>query len=107
VPSPSQTVFSTPHRVFSFLAFAFGCLWPAFASTAGFEGVFSKFRGIQISLFFLLLTLSSWWVWAFASHTYFGAMQRMNILLQSMLLAWAVAKTFRTMAPSEYTQATL
>lgn len=107
VPSPSQTVFSVTHRMFSFLAFAFSCLWPAFASSATFTGIFSKIRGFQISLIFALLTLASWWVWAFASETFFGAMQRVNILLQSMVLAWALKQSFKKKTVSEGIQATL
>ena len=96
VPSPSQSVYSPAHRILSFLAFAFGCLWPAFASSRRFAGLIPRQTGIWISVFFLLLTIASWLVWAFASNTYFGLMQRVNVFLQSFLLAWVLGKTLKT-----------
>lgn len=96
VPSPSQTIYSPAHRVFSFLAFALSCLWPLFASNKNSEGLISRQNGAKITLFFLLLTIVSWIVWGFASQTYFGLLQRLNILLQSLLLAWVLARSFKT-----------
>lgn len=96
VPSPSQSVYSPTHRILSFLAFALSCLWPAFASSRKFEGLIARETGIRIAVFFLMLTIASWLVWALASHTYFGLMQRLNVLLQSLLLAWVLGKTLKT-----------
>ena len=86
--SPSQTEYSSAHRVASFLAFAFGCLWPAFAARRGERGAISTSTGVFVTLGFLVFTLIGWSFWAFASHTYFGILQRANILAQSIFLGW-------------------
>ena len=95
VSSPSQTVYSPAHRVASFLAFAFGCLWPAFATRRGEHGTVSRKTGILVSLVFLLFTLVGWSFWAFASQTYFGILQRVNILGQSLFIGWYWWISFR------------
>ncbi len=88
ISSPSQTEYSSAHRVASFLAFAFGCLWPAFATRKGQRGAVSRRTGVIVTLGFLAFTLIGWSFWAFASHTYFGVLQRVNILAQSTFIGW-------------------
>lgn len=88
ISSPSQTEYSVAHRIMSFLAFAFGCLWPLFAAPKGEPGTISKKTGLSITLGFLAFTLIGWSVWAFASQTYFGILQRLNILGQSLFIGW-------------------
>ena len=95
VSSPSQTVYSPAHRVASFLAFALGCLWPAFSTRRGENGTVSRSTGILVSLGFLALTLVGWSFWAFASQTYFGILQRINILGQSMFFGWFWWNSFK------------
>ncbi|MCX6496885.1 MAG: DUF998 domain-containing protein [Rhodoluna sp.] len=95
VPSPSQTDYSLAHRVASFLAFAFGCLWPAFATGKGEKGTVSRKTGILVSLSFLAFTLIGWSFWAFATQTYFGILQRINILGQSLFIGWYWWRSFR------------
>jgi hypothetical protein len=95
VSSPSQTDYSPAHRVASFLAFALGCLWPAFSTHRGENIPISRSTGILISLGFLAFTLVGWSFWAFASHTYFGILQRLNILGQAMFLGWYWWNSFR------------
>jgi hypothetical protein len=95
ISSPSQTEYSTSHRVMSFLAFAFGCLWPAFATGKGKAGIVSRKTGLLISLGFLALTLISWSFWAFATQTYFGILQRINILGQSFFIGWYWWQSFK------------
>ena len=88
ISSPSQTEYSTAHRVVAFLAFAFGCLWPAFATRRGQNGTVSNTTGVWVALGFLGFTLIGWSVWSFASQTYFGIMQRLNIFGQSLFIGW-------------------
>lgn len=95
VSSPSQTDYSPAHRVASFLAFALGCLWPAFSKRRGENSPISRSTGILISLGFLAFTLVGWSFWAFASQTYFGILQRLNILGQSIFLGWYWWSCFR------------
>ena len=95
ISSPSQTEYSTAHRVMSFLAFAFGCLWPAFATGKGQVGIVSRKTGLLVSLGFLTLTLISWSFWAFATQTYFGILQRINILGQSFFIGWYWWRSFK------------
>lgn len=96
ISSPSQTEYSTVHRVMSFLAFALGCLWPAFATRKGETGTISRKAGFLVTLGFLVFTLTGWWFWAFATQTYFGVLQRINILSQSAFIGWYWWKSFRT-----------
>lgn len=95
VSSPSQTDYSPAHRVASFLAFALGCLWPAFSKRRGENSPISRSTGILISLGFLAFTVVGWAFWAFASQTYFGILQRLNILGQSIFLGWYWWSSFR------------
>jgi hypothetical membrane protein len=95
ISSPSQTQYSTAHRVMSFLAFAFGCLWPAFATKKGESGTISRKTGVLVSLGFLAFTLIGWAFWAFATQTYFGILQRINILSQSAFIGWYWWRSFR------------
>lgn len=95
ISSPSQTEYSMAHRVVSFLAFAFGCLWPAFATRNGETGAVSRTTGILVTAGFALFTLISWAVWAFASQTYFGILQRTNIAAQSLFIGWYWWRSFR------------
>jgi len=95
ISSPSQTQYSTAHRVVAFLAFAFGCLWPAFANGKGKSGVVSSTTGVWVALGFLGFTLIGWSVWSFASQTYFGVMQRLNIFSQSLFIGWYWWRSFR------------
>jgi hypothetical membrane protein len=95
ISSPSQTQYSTAHRVMSFLAFAFGCLWPAFATNKGKSGTISRKTGVLVSLGFLAFTLIGWTFWAFATQTYFGILQRINILSQSAFIGWYWWRSFR------------
>lgn len=88
ISSPTQTQYSTAHRVVSFLAFSFGCLWPAFATAKGESGTISRNTGLFATIGFLILTLVSWSFWAFASQTYFGILQRINIFSQSAFIGW-------------------
>jgi hypothetical membrane protein len=95
ISSPSQTEYSTAHRVMSFLAFAFGCLWPAFATGKGQVGIVSRKTGLLVSLGFLGFTLIGWSFWAFATQTYFGILQRINILGQSFFIGWYWWQSFK------------
>jgi hypothetical membrane protein len=88
ISSPSQTEYSAAHRVASFLAFGFGCLWPAFAAGKGERIPLSKTNGVLVTLAFLAFTLIGWSFWAFATQTYFGVLQRINILGQSLFIGW-------------------
>ena len=94
ISSPSQTEYSTAHRVASFLAFAFGCLWPAFATRKGESGTVSRTTGVLVAAGFVTFTLIDWSVWAFASQTYFGILQRTNILGQSLFIGWYWWRSF-------------
>jgi hypothetical membrane protein len=94
ISSPSQTEYSAAHRVVSFLAFAFGCLWPAFATGSGESGAVSRTTGVLVTVGFVVFTLISWSVWAFASQTYFGIFQRTNILAQSLFIGWYWWRSF-------------
>jgi hypothetical membrane protein len=95
ISSPSQTQYSTAHRVLSFLAFAFGCLWPAFATAKGARGTVTRRTGVLVSLGFLVLTLIGWSFWIFATQTYFGILQRINILSQSAFIGWYWWRSFK------------
>ena len=95
IASPSQIEYSTGHRVASFFAFAFGCLWPAFATVKGQKTPISRTLGVTVTVTFLALTLVGWSVWAFASQTYFGILQRVNILSQSLFIGWYWWRTVR------------
>lgn len=88
ISSPSQTEYSPAHRVASFLAFTFGCLWPAFATRRGESGTVSRTTGLVVTVGFAVFTLINWSVWAFASQTYFGVLQRADILAQSLFIGW-------------------
>jgi glucan phosphoethanolaminetransferase (alkaline phosphatase superfamily) len=95
ISSPSQIEYSMTHRVMSFLAFAFGCLWPAFATRRRESGVVSKTTGVLVTVGFAVFTLIAWAVWAFASQTYFGVLQRINIAAQSLFIGWYWWRSFQ------------
>lgn len=87
--TPSQTGFSTPHRVFAIISFILFSAWPLFAMRLkkGYPPVIRPFASIVATLIFTVISLWFLSTWTNPSATNVGLVERIIAVSQSWYLA--------------------